>query len=193
MQWDKFKCFSALSSYFLSSCRSFAFKRGLGHSNIFGVNLRHFGYWHTPKYERSFTYEDYLNFVTPTVCHFKYHPLANPFTYLSDDEIDCPMINFIQSKDHLPLERIDEKCLLVQMKETDVPTDLVFFAVGSPSVLLGSSGSLIPEPSDFEPFGLINCRRLLLGTETSSLRDLFFEPFFWALVVQVVEGWETRA
>ena len=53
-------------------------------------------------FERPFSSDwGYFDFVTPTIRHFKHHPLANSFTYLSADEIDCPRINFVKSKENL--------------------------------------------------------------------------------------------
>ena len=43
----------------------------------------------TPKYEGKFSYNDYLDFVTPTVRHFISHLTNDPFEFLFDDEIDC--------------------------------------------------------------------------------------------------------
>ena len=84
----------------LSLCWSFVFIRGLGHHSIIGVNLRRFRYWHTPKYEGWFSYEDYLEFVTLTFRRFTCHPTHNTYAFLFDDEIDCVWrIHFIESSE----------------------------------------------------------------------------------------------
>ena len=55
---------------------------------------------------------------------------------------------------------------LIWVEEADIPADLDFFATGCLLALLGSLGSFVLEPPDFEPFKLIDFKGSLLGTRT---------------------------
>ena len=71
-----------------------------GHKSIFRVNLWRFKYWQTPKYKGWFSYEDYLDFVTPILWFFISRLAHNPYTFLSDDENDrARRIIFIKSSE----------------------------------------------------------------------------------------------
>ena len=84
MSWRaKYERSSAIITYILSSTWSFVFTRGLAYRNVFGANLLRYRYWLTSKYERRFSYEDYLDFVTPTFQHYIPRPTHESFVFLS--------------------------------------------------------------------------------------------------------------